>query len=849
MNSLKTTSRFNGTGSSRSLLLVSIILGLAALVSVIATIDDLGVTNDEQYYYDSCLQQITWFTQTINDFSSGRWSAPFAPEVIDRYWSYKLFYNVHPAFYKLCSSLTLTIFEPWLGTMGAYRLAPAVMFSVLVALLFWTVGRRYGMVAGFWAAGAFALMPRIFGHAHFGCTDMPLTLLWFASAVSFHRALESRKWAPVFALVYGLALATKFTAFVVVLPLVVFVLVSRRFKQAAWPVGVALVVRPLVMIGINPQWWHSTFERVYSYLINSATRFDYLHIATYYLGRSYAFYLPWHHPLVLTAFTVSPLVLAGFIYGLWRIAGRPFGDLWASHMLLHWLGLIFVMMLPSSPGHDGVRLFLPSFAFLAVISAKGFYHFAYQALPWLLTRLRGLGRRFEVVSVWLLLGAMIVPSAAVLARVHPYELCYYNSLAGGIPGACELGMETTYWWDPINEKACGLINDTLPDSAVVYGRNDYHYRFLQKLGRIKTSLKFRKEDFDYLLEDSRQGTFAEYAWILYRNVTPLVELKKDGVRLFAIFKVPEVFKEILADLDNSEAPEALYEKAVIYEAMREPDSAYLFSKKYLEHRPKDFKANMRIVSICLDKSRADEAIEHLQRVAVAPENPQLWLSNMGTVYYQKGEYERAIACFQQCLKYKRLDQKIFSSIAQIYYRMGRLEESTEQYELVLRTRPYDEMALHMLSIINHKLKNTERAKYYYNRLLDENPRHLASLVNMGLLEVGDGDFKKAGEFFLKALEVDSTYIAANFNIANLFAGTGKPRLAEKHYKIILAKHPDDIQSHTALALLYLQDPARQAEALEHFRTLARLNPEQAEFIEEEYIRPLQEKLARPAGTP
>ena len=51
--------------------------------------------------------------------------------------------------------------------------------------------------------------------------------------------------------------------------------------------GIALLVGPLIMVGLNPQWWHDTFERLYTYLVNSATRSDYIRIPTYYLGRKY----------------------------------------------------------------------------------------------------------------------------------------------------------------------------------------------------------------------------------------------------------------------------------------------------------------------------------------------------------------------------------------------------------------------------------------------------------------------------------------------------------------------------------------------------------------------------------
>ncbi|HUU26414.1 MAG TPA: tetratricopeptide repeat protein, partial [archaeon] len=651
------------------------------------------------------------------------------------------------------------------------------------------------------------------------------------------------RWAPVFALVYGLALATKFTAFLIPLPLTIYVLLSRRFKEAAWPVGIALAVSPLIMLGMIPQWWHAPVEGFLNYLEGSTARSVWASIPTYYLGKQYSFYPPWHHSLVYTLFTVSPLVLAFFFYGLWRTLRWPFTDQWATHMGLHWLVFMLVMMLPGSPGYDGVRLFLPAFAFLAVISAKGFYHFVTRDLPPFLDRVPWLSYRVRALSAPLVLVVMVIPSSVVLVRLHPYELCYYNSIAGGISGAHSLGMETTYWYDPFNDKGCGLINNTIPDSAVVYTKNNEHFIFLQQLGKINPALRFSKHKFDYLLQYNRQGTYSDQDWVLYRRGTPRTELQVDGVRLFAVFKYPEDLREILTALGSSKSPESLYEMAVIYQLMSMPDSTFLELEKYLERRPRDFKAHRLMVSFCLDNKLPNRAIGYLQQIADKPDDPHAWHLNMGIAYYQIGRYEQAIASFQQALNYQKFDKLSRSNIASIYFRTGRHEESAQEYERVLRIYPFDETALHMLGKINEELKRGGRAKYYYKRLLDINPRHLATLINLGLLERNEKNFIQAENYFNRALDADSTYVLASLNLAALLVETGRSGLAEERYQRILKEHPDDSRVHNALAMLCLKDPDRHAEALEHFRILASLQPERAEFFEEKYIKPLREELA------
>jgi len=831
------------------LAVISLAVGLAALFAVAGTSGSLGLNCDEPNYYNSCLQQIAWTRQAFEDFSAGRWSAPFSPEVLDRYWGYQPIFNVHPPFYKLCSSLTLALFQHRLGPMEAFRLAPAIMFSILAALLFLTVGSRYGVLAGLWAAGAFATMPRVFAHAHFGCTDMPLTLLWFASAVSFYRALNSRAWAVAFALIYGLALATKFTALAIPLPLVLYVLLFRRFSGAAWPVGLALVLSPLVMVGLNPQWWHSSLERVYFYLVDSANRSDYLCIPTYYLGTRHYFYLPWHHSFVLTLFTVQPLVLAAFIYGLWRTVRRWLADPWMSHILLHWLSIMFVMMLPNSPGHDGVRLFLPSFAFLAVISALGFNDFVSRALPWILKRIPRAGQRIRKTSgAWLLLGAMLAPSAVILARAHPYELSYFNCLAGGVSGAEKLGMETTYMWEVFNDDACELINRTLPDSAGVFSMNNPHFQFLQQSGKIKPSLDFNNERFEYLLQYNRQGMFTDLDRVLFRRGAPVAQLEVDGVRLFALYRYPRVFEEILARLDSTKGAEPFYEKAVIYQWTGQPNRAYLELQKYLELEPGDFDASGRIAEYLLDNDSPDTALDYLRQANDTEKDPKIWYYNLGLAYSRLGKTELANTSFQQALESRTRHSAPLLIDADIYYRMEKLEEAAGLYVRVLRGHRSDEDACKMLGLINHRLGKAEKARCYYSKLLDLIPAHFETLYNLGLLENEQGNAGAAEKYFTRALDVEPANPAVNFQLGQLLAQSGRSGPAEKHFMALLEENPEDVQGHLALANLFLADSSRHAGALEHFLVLARLDPESAEYIEQNFIRPLREELARKKGT-
>ena len=103
---------------------------------------------------------------------------------------------------------------------------------------------------------------------------------------------------------------------------------------------------------------------------------------------------------------------------------------------LSWLTLMIVRALPNAPGHDGIRLFLPSIASLAILAGLG--------AGWLGERCRT-GRLRLIATV--LIVAAIGECLVGIARLYPYTDSYYNSAIGGLKGAERAGFEVTYYWE------------------------------------------------------------------------------------------------------------------------------------------------------------------------------------------------------------------------------------------------------------------------------------------------------------------------------------------------------------------------------------------------------------------
>src|SRR5207244_4141094 len=107
------------------------------------------------------------------------------------------------------------------------------------------------------------------------------------------------------------------------------------------------------------------------FIKSNLTRSSTIPIPSQYLGSFYRFELPWHNTIVLTLVSIPVGIVAlgftGIIVTSLKREKDPDARLW----ILSWGTLIAVRALPFVPGHDGIRLILPSVLSLAMLAGIG----------------------------------------------------------------------------------------------------------------------------------------------------------------------------------------------------------------------------------------------------------------------------------------------------------------------------------------------------------------------------------------------------------------------------------------------------------------------------------------------
>jgi hypothetical protein len=117
--------------------------------------------------------------------------------------------------------------------------------------------------------------------------------------------------------------------------------------------------------------------------------------------------------------------------------------------------------MPGTPPHDGVRLFVVAFPFLAIIAGIGLAQMGTLNVGRCDTD--HLTREIKSTTLRLMGGGYLLLALTVgisnLVLYSPQWLSYYNIVIGGVDGAVRNGLEATYYWDSLDAEVIAWLND------------------------------------------------------------------------------------------------------------------------------------------------------------------------------------------------------------------------------------------------------------------------------------------------------------------------------------------------------------------------------------------------------
>jgi hypothetical protein len=188
--------------------------------------------------------------------------------------------------------------------------------------------------------------------------------------------------------------------------------------------------------------------------------------------------------------------------------------------------LLALRSLPHTPGHDGVRQFLPAFGLLALLAGLG-----------TASVIERLGRAGRMLS-----STALVEGAIGLVVMWPVPLSYYSPVVGGLPGATALGMEPTYYWDALGDETLDWLKaHTGPGQKVRFATYPTSWLYLRDQGRLPPGLLPGDAGvWAWYVVQNRPGAFSPLDRALVERGRPAWVVRKLGVPLLWIFPFDQV---------------------------------------------------------------------------------------------------------------------------------------------------------------------------------------------------------------------------------------------------------------------------------------------------------------------
>jgi hypothetical protein len=296
-----------------------------------------------------------------------------------------------------------------------------------------------------------ASMPRFAAHAFNNSKDLPFALAWLGVMILWGRRLSQPRlpWPQALALggSLGLLLALRPGGIVpvgaVLGGLWLWFAIRDRRPPLPWLGSTAIVgtVAWLLMIAAWPSAHRAPISHpveAVQFALTLTKHFDVLYqgasIDVADLPRTYLL----HMIGITTPLVLIVLALVGLIPGFRSFGRRPPDAMPALACL--WVCVPLALVVLARPHlYDGIRQFLFLLPGIAIVATLG--------VDALLRRFSSRHRRILVAAILVVLAA---ETALPLARLHPYQVTYYNATVGGAGGAAGR-YEGDYWLSSYTE--------------------------------------------------------------------------------------------------------------------------------------------------------------------------------------------------------------------------------------------------------------------------------------------------------------------------------------------------------------------------------------------------------------
>ena len=198
--------------------------------------------------------------------------------------------------------------------------------------------------------------------------------------------------------------------------------------------------------------------------------------------------------------------------------------------------------------------------------------------------------------------------------------------------------------------------------------------------------------------------------------------------------------------------------------------------------------------------------------------------NIGNSLYARGEYDRAIACWEETLRLDASRAQANARIADGYWAKGQLRTALRHYRAELAIDANDVDTMVDMGELLTEMGRLDEAEQIFRRAVSRNANHPGAYYGMGELLLRHGNLPAAEEKFRKVLSIDRTFPGAHAKLGEVLLGRGRQRRAAQQFQAELRVCEDDCASLRSLGQILL-DARQSVQANAVWRRLVDLVPD------------------------
>jgi tetratricopeptide (TPR) repeat protein len=226
-------------------------------------------------------------------------------------------------------------------------------------------------------------------------------------------------------------------------------------------------------------------------------------------------------------------------------------------------------------------------------------------------------------------------------------------------------------------------------------------------------------------------------------------------------------------------------------------------------QPNDAKRLLALGNKAIAQGDYDEAIAIFQDLIKLNPRHAVALNNLGSALFKVGRYKEAEACFYRAIKVKADYADPHSNLGNLLLLRGYFADAERSFRYALKINPRFADARNNLGLVLANLNNLRDAKSNFEKVLKNEPRSTDALRGLALVARTEGRFDDAGAMLDRALQIDpkmpgalssfvslrkmTTADSAWLHSAEEVAASGITPSDESELRFAIGKYYDDVE--------------------------------------------------------